>query len=100
MGIVGPLLVEVHCRVTGVVRRRAVAGLLVFGSEALHRCPGLDQGAVDGEVLAAHQAQRVRLLQHPVEELAGHVVLQQTLPVLGERRVIEARLDGVHVEEP
>jgi hypothetical protein len=101
MRIVATLLpAEVHCRVAGVVRRRPVARLLVFSTKALHGRPGFDQRSVDGEVLSTHEARSFRLRDHGLEASPRHVVLEQALTVLRERRRIEGRLVHVHVEKP
>ena len=64
-----------------IVRRRLVAGLLVL--EALERSPRLDQRPIDGEMVIAHQVRRSRLLDDQPEKAAGHIVLDEPLPVLG-----------------
>ena len=90
---VGALLaMEVDRRVARVVRRIPVLGLLVPRAKALDRRPRLDQRAVHCEVLVAHQARSARLVHDGDEERAGHIVLQQAVPVPRKRAVVEARL--------
>src|SRR5260370_42126382 len=72
----------------------------MFGPEAFHRGASIDQGPIDGEVFAAHQAKCTGMLNHSSEELARNVVFHKSLAVLRECRVVEAGLNGVHVEKP
>src|SRR5262249_52464174 len=51
----------------------------VLALEALHRSPRLDQRAVDGEVLLAHQPVVTRLPHGRPEELRRHVVSSSRL---------------------
>jgi len=62
--------------------------------------PGLQQGAMQGEVLLAeqrfHLGRRHQLLQE-----AGHCLLvQQTIPVLGERGGVPDRIIRVQAHKP
>src|SRR5436189_2267884 len=52
------------------------AGGLSLGRKALEAGGGLDQRAVNGEVLVREQPQRIRLAYHRVEELQGDDMLQ------------------------
>jgi hypothetical protein len=79
---------------------RPIAGLLVLLAKALKRCPRLDQCAVDGEVLVAHQPGGTSLRHDGEKEFLGDFMRDESLAVLGERAVIETRLLHVHVEEP
>ena len=81
-------------------RRRLRRRRAVFGFEALVRRPRLQQGPVDGEVLARDVAAQLGLADHRGEELVRDLVLQQALAVLGERGRVERRLVDAHVQEP
>jgi len=64
-GVAPPLAVKVHGRIAGIVRR---GGRHVAALETLQAGPGLNQRAVDGEVLVGQQMTGARLRQHGVEE--------------------------------
>ena len=88
MGVVGALLaVEV-----GTVAVAAIGTIL--GAEALMGRPGLDQRAVHGEVIVAHEP--LRLLQNRGEELLRHLARQQAVAVLREHRVVPHRRIRTH----
>jgi hypothetical protein len=72
----------------------------LFRPKALHRRPGLDQRAVDREMIRAEQTLHPRLRQHRAQELGGDVALQQAIAVLGERRVIPHRIVNANADEP
>ena len=61
---------------------RAVIVRAVLLAQALLRSPGLEQRAIDGEVLVTHEPLRplVDLGEKPLRHLAG----QQPVPVLGK----------------
>src|SRR5258708_30773387 len=84
-----PLAVKVDRRVATIIgwrsRRR-----FVLRTEALEAGRSFDQRAVDGEVFIAQQPQPSCLAHHFVEELLGHVMLEQPLAVLSERGRVEA----------
>src|SRR6516162_4797409 len=79
---------------------RRIGRWAVFGFEALVRRPGVEQGAVDGEVVTGQVATQLGLADHRREELVGHVVGQQPGAVLGERGGVEGGLVDTHVQEP
>src|SRR5450756_2564658 len=60
--------------------------------QALERGGGLDQGAVDAEVLATEQLMRLGLLADLREEGLGDGRREQALAVLGEARRVKERL--------
>ncbi len=68
-GIRPPLDPEVHTRVAQVISRRRSLGLLL---KTLLARPGLDQGAVDGELLIGEEALGRRVRQDLLEERRGH----------------------------
>jgi hypothetical protein len=51
-------------------------------------------------VLVAEQVQAIGLEHYGIEELAAHAVAQQPCAVLGERAVVEAGLDHIHIQKP
>jgi len=64
------------------------------------RGPGLEQGAIDAEVLARDVAPQLGLLDDLGQEPIGDLGLEQPLPVLGEGGGVERRgVDG-QVQEP
>jgi hypothetical protein len=77
-----------NCRVLAASGRRLV--VIVPGSDALHRGPGLPELAINGEKVLGQQPLPPRLLQHGREKLAGNVVLQQRFAVLGESSGMKA----------
>src|SRR2546421_992519 len=68
--------------------------------EALERGPGLEQGAVNGEVLVGEQVQLTSLVEHGLEEESADVVLQEPVAVLGEGALVESGVLDVEVHEP
>src|ERR1019366_631805 len=80
-------------------RRWPSLAATVLGPEALVRGPGLEQGAVDTEVLAGDVAAQVGLLHHRREEAIGDLVGQQPLPVAAEGAVVKTLVVDVEVEE-
>src|SRR5579884_1503481 len=80
--------VEIDLRVLpSTCGRRLVLVALVLLLEALERCPRLDQRAVDGEVLVADKALTARACDDRVEEIRGHVVLQEPRSVQRKDRI-------------
>ena len=73
----------------------AVGATLTRAAEA-----GLDQRAIDGEVLAAHEALSPGALDDRAEEVRRDLVLEQALAVEREDRPVEDLLGHVHVEKP
>src|SRR5579884_1037829 len=80
--------VEIDLRVLSPTGgRRLVLVALVLLLEALERGPRLDQRAVDGEVLVADKALTARACDDRVEEIRGHVVLQEPRSVQRKDRI-------------
>ena len=96
VGVVAPLLpFEVG---PGVTRTRALVRALRF--EALEGSPGLDQGAIDREVIIGDPAVFFRQRHHLGKEQVRHLMAEQSLLVLTERRRVEDRFIQRQVEEP
>ncbi len=74
--------------------------LFILGPEALHRGPGLKERAVHGEVILREKTPAPRFCEHPLEETARHLMLEEPVLVLGEARGVEGRIGDVHVKEP
>jgi len=72
----------------------------VLGPKALHRRPGLDQGAVHAEVLVGQELRSTRLVHHLAEEGPSNIRFEQPVPVLGEGRVISDRIIHRQPDEP
>jgi hypothetical protein len=85
------------CRVSAL-EVRAVIVRAVLLAQALLRSPGLEQRAIDGEVLVTHEPLRplVDLGEKPLRHLAG----QQLVPVLGKHRVVPHRVVHARTDEP
>src|SRR5512132_141377 len=75
------LAMEVPLAVATRSRRRART---VLRPEALRARPGLDQRAVDREVLVRKQPFDLRVVEHGGEELRSDLAAQQPVAVLGE----------------
>jgi hypothetical protein len=71
-----------------------------LGFEALEGRPGVEQGAVDAEVVAGDEALQPGVLEHGCKEEPGDVSVEEPLAVLGERGGVEGRVLDVHVQEP
>ena len=102
------LLVQPRVRVGGrfvrlvgalaVVEVGTVAVRSVLLAEALLRRPGLDQRAVDGEVLVAHEP--LCLLVHGREKLLRDLARQQPVAVLREHGMVPNRVVHAQAHEP
>ena len=79
-------------------RRRLAAAVL--RPEALHAGPGLDQRAVDREVLVRQQRLDLGLGQHRAQELGRDLALEQPVAVLGEHRHVPDRIVDAEPDEP
>ena len=97
-GIAPPLPMEVHRGIARIIGRRRSAGALPL--EALVPGPGLDQRAVDREVLGREQLARLGLGQHALEEGPRDVALEQPLPILGEHGGVPDRVIHAQAHEP
>jgi len=80
-GVAAALAMEIDRGVAGVIRGTAGG---VRPLEALETGPGLDQRAVDGEVLIGEDAPAAGFRHHALEEGPGDVALQQPLAILRE----------------
>src|SRR6516225_5869528 len=84
VGVVRALLaVKIRLPVPSVsVRGRFVRAILRL--EALHRCPGFDQRAVDREMVGAEKSLHSRMWKNCVRQLGCHVAFQQAFAVLAK----------------
>ncbi len=80
-------------------RRGRLVGA-VLGTEALERRPGLDQRAIDREVVVRQEALDLGVPQNGLEELRGDVGIEQPVAVLGERRMIPYGIVDAEPDEP
>ena len=104
-GLVGGLwcsLVGASVRRGGRLARTAVIGRRILRPrlEALHRGPGLDQGAVDGEVFVRQKRRYLPVGENGSQELARHLRRQQPVAVLGENRRDPCRIIDAETHEP
>jgi hypothetical protein len=95
-----PALLAAEVRVAVPPTARATVTAFAPWPEALHRSPGLDQRAVDGEVLVREQPAHLGPVQHLGHEPRRHVALEQAVPVLRERRVVPYRIVDAETDEP
>jgi hypothetical protein len=83
MGVVAPLLaVEVPAAVAAA--RRWLVGA-ILRAEALHRCPRLDQRAIDRKMLPTQELPNLRLVEHRRQEPGRGFALEQPVAVGRER---------------
>src|SRR5699024_10222478 len=73
---------------------------LVPRPKALLRGPSLNQGAIDAEVLIAHQITPARLLDHLGEQGRNHLVLKKSVLVLAEGRMVPHRIVNAQANKP
>ena len=90
MRVVAPLL---PVKIAAVSR-----GPTLFRLEALLRCPGFDECPIHSEVLVGHVA--LGPLHYPLEEAPRRLLIEQSIPVLGEHGGIPHPLVHVHPHEP
>src|SRR5690606_17200393 len=101
MGLVRPgLAVEVTLGIASAALRAGIVIALVPGPEALHAGPGLDQGAIDAEMLTRQQPLDPPQRQDLAQELGGYIALEQALAVLRECRGIPGRLIRAKPDKP
>ncbi len=62
--------------------------------------PGPQQGAVNGEVLRAQQRLDLRCGKQQLQKLGHELLVEQPVPVLGERRRMPDRIVRVEADEP
>ena len=95
---VGPVLaVEVSARVATTIWWLV---LIILRAEALQAGPGLDQGAVDREVLAAQELPNPRVAQHRRQEFGRDLTLEQPVAVGRERGRMPYRIVVPEPHEP
>jgi hypothetical protein len=64
------------------------------------RRPRVEQGPVDGEVIAGQVAAQLALAHHRRQELIGDLMVEEAFTVLGESGGVEGGLVDAHVQEP
>jgi hypothetical protein len=98
MRVVPPHLpVEIDGGILRVVRRLARR---VLRRETLMTRPGLEQRAVDGEVLIRQQPVVFDRREHFCEERIGDVAREQAVPVFGKRGRVPHRIVHAEAHEP
>ncbi len=78
--------------------RPVALGLPVFALKTLLAGPGLDQRAIDGEVLVGHQAGGP--FDHAPEAAPGDLLIEQPVAILGERRRVPDPIVHRQADEP
>ena len=100
LGVARGFVRIVAARLTVPVLGRAVAVRSVLAPHALVAGPGLDERAVDAEVLTRQQSTLVGHFHGSIEEFGDRVVLDEAVAVLAEDRVVpHSVLDG-QADEP
>ncbi len=94
-----PLAPEVYLDVAAAVTGWGWRAI-VFRPHALHRRPGLNQRAVDAEVVVRQKPLHPRLRQNRRQELARHVALKQPVTILRKRRGVPNRRIHRQSDEP
>lgn len=86
----------------GRTAKALVVGRHVLGLrlEAFHRCPGLDEGAIDREVIVRQEGRDLAMGQDRRHDLARHVRCQQPVAVLREHRWHPDRVINPETHEP
>ena len=92
-----PLAMEVPAAVAAAGWRLVGA---VLRAEALDRCSGLDQGAVDREVLATQELSDPRVVEDRRQELGRDLALEQPVAVGRERGRMPDRIADPEPHEP
>jgi len=72
----------------------------VLGLEALDGCPGFDESAVNGEVLAGQQPLLLCLFEYPGQEFGSNVGTGQSVVVLGKAGMIPDLFIQSQTEKP
>ncbi len=92
------LPMERHGRIARIIRRgRCGLGFLL---ETLLARPGLDQRAIDREMLVGQQPFVTRHSHDCVEKSLSPGMGQQPLTILAERAVLKTRLIQAHIQKP
>jgi len=97
-GIAAPLLFEIALRIglgSTLVRRPTI-----LWHVALVRSPGVDQRAVQTEMLVRQQLGCPGLFHYPLKQGAYGIVLNQSVKVLCVREVISRRIVHPQSDEP
>jgi hypothetical protein len=104
MRLIGALLAMEVClciAATATGRRSTrTTRLAILRLDALHRRPGFDQRAVDGEVVGGQEPLDPGLRQDRAEELRGDVAFEQPVPVLRKYRMVPSRIVDANPDEP
>jgi hypothetical protein len=91
------LPMKVHFRVaTGTASGR----LGIFGPETLQGSPGLNEGAVHGEMLVRQQSGLGRMRLDAPEKGRGQVRGEKALPILGEDGMVPGLVVHIQAHEP
>ena len=97
--IVRPLLTpEIHRRIAAA--RRLIVRLRPLRLEALVTSPGLDQRAIDREVLVGQQTALAGQVENLLEKTHVNLAGQESLAVLGEHGGIPDRIVHAQANEP
>ena len=98
--VLAPLAVEVHARIAGIIRRRAIAALLAPGTKALERRPRLDQRPVHRKVLVAGQLQLAGLCYRRAENSPATSCSSNRARLRLKLEWSKPRLVPVQIQEP
>ena len=90
----------VAARLTAPVLERPIVVEAVLTPHALVAGPGLDERAVDTEVLAREQSALAGHLHRGVEQFRHRFVLDQPIAVLAEHQVVPHHLIDCQTDEP
>ena len=93
------MAVEVHFAVAAAAFCRRFARSR-FRLDALHRCPGPDERAVDREVIGGQERLHLSLRQNCTQELRSDVAFRQSVAVFGEGRVVPRLIVDADADEP
>ena len=91
------LAAEVLLAIAPRIRRWAGA---ILRPEALDACPGVEQRAIDREVLRREQGLHPELHQHGGKEACRHLARQQPVAVLGKSRGVPDRVVHTEADKP
>ena len=64
------------------------------------RGPGLQQGAIHGEVLIAEQRFHLRCRHQLLQKVAHHLLVEQPVAILGERGGVPDRIVRAQTHKP
>jgi hypothetical protein len=84
----------------GVATGTAIGRRGVLGPETLQGSPGLNEGAIHGEMLARQQSGLGRLLVDASEKGRGQVRTEKALPILGENGMVPDLVVHGQAHEP